>query len=63
MAALYITSMDGGAGKSSLVAALGRKLQAGGRKVGYLKPVCASGGGDRDAECMKRLLGLEEPVE
>jgi len=63
MVALYITSMDGAAGKSALAAALGVKLRARGKKVGYLKAVCASGGGDRDAGCMKGLLGLEEPAE
>ncbi len=63
MAAIYITSMGGAAGKSSLVAALGRKLQANGKKVGFLKPVCGAADEDRDAECMKALLGLEEPVE
>lgn len=63
MAAIYITSMGGAAGKSSLVAALGKKLQANGKKVGFLKPVCGAADEDRDAECMKALLGLEEPAE
>jgi len=64
MAALYVTSMGGAVGKSSLCAGLGRKLQAEGRRVGFLKPVSTrTGGSERDAESMKQLLTLEEPVE
>jgi len=63
MATLYIASMGDAAGKSSLAAALGRKLQARGKKVGYVKALCGPGGGDPDAGCMKQLLGLEETVE
>jgi len=63
MVALYVTSMGEGAGKSSLCAGLGRRLQAQGRRVGFLKPVSTrTDGGDRDAEFMKQLLTLEEPV-
>ena len=64
MSALYVTSMGADVGKSSLCAGLGRKLQAEGRRVGFLKPVSANAGGtDRDAEYMKQILTLEEPVE
>ncbi len=64
MAALYVTSTGEAGGKSSLCAGLGRKLQAEGRRVGFLKPVSTrTDGGDRDAESMKQLLTLEEPVE
>ncbi len=64
MAVLYITSMGEAAGKSALSAGLGRKLQADGKKVGFLKPVCSQlEGSDRDAESMKQLLALEEPIE
>ena len=64
MAALYVTSMGEEAGKSALCAGLGRRLQAEGKKVGYLKPVSIHAErGDRDAELMKQFLNLEEPVE
>ena len=64
MVALYVTSMGEAAGKSSLCAGLGRKLQAEGRRVGFLKPVSTrTDGGDRDAEFMKQLLTLKESVE
>ncbi len=64
MAALYISSTGEAAGKSALCAGLGRKLQADGKKVGFLKPVSsAPDGSDRDAEFMKQLLALDEPVE
>lgn len=64
MVALYVTSMGEAAGKSSLCAGLGRKLRAEGRRVGFLKPVSTrTDGDDRDAEFMKQLLTLEEPVE
>jgi BioD-like phosphotransacetylase family protein len=64
MAALYVASLGEAAGKSALIAGLGRKLQANGKKIGYLKPVSGHiGESDNDAESMKRLLALEEPVE
>jgi len=64
MAALYIAAVGESAGKSTICAGLGRKLQAKGKKVGFLKPVCGSAdGSDKDAEFMKQLLGLDEPVE
>jgi len=61
MAALYVTSTGEAAGRTALCAGLGRKLQAQGRKVGFLKPGAA--GGDGDVEFMKQVLGLEEPVD
>jgi BioD-like phosphotransacetylase family protein len=64
MAALYITSTGEAVGKSTICAGLARKLEADGKKVGFLKPVSsAPDGSDRDAELMKQLLGLEEPVD
>ncbi|MGB3129688.1 MAG: phosphotransacetylase family protein [Dehalococcoidia bacterium] len=64
MVALYITAMGEAAGKSAFCAGLGRMLQAEGKKVGFLKPVSSSTeGSDRDAEFMKQLLALDEPVE
>ena len=64
MVALYVVSTGGAAGKSALCAGLGKKLQAEGKKVGYFKPVSTRpAGSDKDAELMKQLLNLEEPVE
>lgn len=64
MGALFITSMGEAVGKSALCAGIGVKLQANGRKVGFLKPVADHPeGGERDAELIKQLLSLEEPVE
>lgn len=64
MVALYISSMGEAAGKSALCAGLGRKLQSKGKRVGFLKPVSTyPEGSDRDAEFVKQLLSLEEPVE
>jgi BioD-like phosphotransacetylase family protein len=69
MVGLYVTSMGPAAGKSALCAALGRELGAGGKKVGYLKPVATGAAGasagqaDKDAGLMKGVLALDEPVE
>ena len=64
MVGLYVTSMGEAAGKSTICAGLGRELKAGGKKVGFLKPVAKwSGGIDSDARLMKEILDLEEPVE
>ena len=64
MTALYIASWTEGAGKTALCAGIGRHLQDKGKKVGYLKPVAlAEEGTDRDAQFMKQVLELKEPVE
>ncbi|MDY6893758.1 MAG: phosphotransacetylase family protein [Chloroflexota bacterium] len=64
MAALYVVSTEGSAGKSALCAGLGKKLQTDGKKVGYFKPVSNSPDPkDKDAELMRQLLDLKEPVE
>lgn len=69
MIALYITSMGKAVGKSVLCAGLGRKLKAEGKRVGFLKPVAilpeeaSAEVGGKDAEFMKQVLALEEPVE
>ncbi len=64
MVALYVTSMGDGAGNGALCAGLGRRLMADGKKVGFLKPVCASPEGtNRDADIMKQVLDLDDPVE
>ena len=67
MIALYLSSMGEEAGRSALCAALGRIFRANGRKVGYFKPVAVAAekaeASDKDAEFMKQILALEEPVE
>lgn len=62
--ALYVASWGMAAGKTSLCASVGRWLQSSGRKAGYLKPAAiANGGIDKDAQFLKEVLGLTEPVE
>ncbi len=69
MASLYITSMQGGGGKTMLCAGLGKHLKDAGKKVGFFKPVVADiktpdkGAADSDAEFMKRVLALKEPLD
>jgi BioD-like phosphotransacetylase family protein len=67
MKALYITSIETFSGKTAFCLALGRRLRAQRRLVGYLKPLStqprqAPGGViDEDAEFVARALELEEP--
>ena len=64
MTALYIASWTEGAGKTALCAGIGRHLQNRDKKVGYLKPVAlAEAGTDKDAQFMKQVLDLKEPLE
>lgn len=69
MVSLYITSVEEGAGKTTIGAGLGRRLRDGGKKVAFFKPVIGRDSsslaetGENDAWFMKGLLGLEEPVE
>ena len=58
MGALYITSLDRGAGKTGICAGIGQYLLESGRKVGYLKPLSAKGI-DQDVAFMKHILALE----
>jgi len=68
LAALYVTSLPAGAGKTAVCAGLGRHLLADGKKVGFFKPIVADikspaiEATDSDAEFMKHILALEEPV-
>lgn len=65
MKSLYITSVERYSGKTATCLALGRRLQADGHKVGYLKPLSLQPWrvGDRvadeDAAFVKEILGLE----
>jgi len=58
LSALYITSLDRGAGKTGICAGIGQYLLESGRKVGYLKPLSARGI-DRDIGFMKQVLAME----
>ena len=68
--ALYVTSCHRSAGKTAVCLAIGRRLQREGRSVGYFKPVsidpwrmAAGGVYDEDAEFVRRMLSLAEPVK
>ncbi len=69
MIALYVTALEGGSGKTTVCAGLGKHLLSDGKKVGFFKPIIASstsllqGDIDRDAEFMKHLFTLGEPVD
>ena len=63
MAALYVTSLAEGGGKTAVCAGLARHLADDGKKVGFLKPI-TQGDVDSDALLMKDLLSLDEaPVK
>ena len=65
MKSLYITSVERYSGKTATCLALGKRLQADGHKVGYLKPLSLQPWrvGDRiadeDAAFVKEILGLD----
>ena len=66
MKALYVTSLHAFSGKTALCLGLGRRFQADGYEVGYLKPLSTQpfqAGGrltDEDADFVWRTLGLSE---
>jgi BioD-like phosphotransacetylase family protein len=66
LAALYVTSLQAGAGKTAVCAGLAGHLAGGGRKVGYFKPMVADIGvkaaADSDAGFMKGVLNLKDDV-
>lgn len=67
MKSLYVTSVERYSGKTATCLALGKRLQADGYKVSYLKPVSLQpwrvGGrvADEDAAFVKEILELEPP--
>ena len=67
MAALYITSLQAGVGKTTICAGLGKHLLANAKKVGFFKPIIAENlpieGIDSDTLFMKHILTLAEPVD
>ncbi len=66
MKSIYVTSLEKYSGKTAICLALGKRLQADGFKVGYLKPLSlqpwrVSGHiADEDASFVKEVLGLED---
>ena len=67
MAALYVTSLHAGAGKTTVCAGLGRHLLDDGKKVGFFKPLISDikspEAVDSDAEFIKQALALTEPID
>ena len=65
MGALYVTSLEAGAGKTAVCAGIGRRLLADGKKIGFFKPIIGKTkkGADGDAVFLKQIFALEEPVE
>ena len=69
MAALYVTSLQAGVGKTAVCAGLGRHLLGDGKKVGFFKPIVADiktldkVAIDSDAEFIKYVLALDEPID
>jgi BioD-like phosphotransacetylase family protein len=65
MKALYITSIENWSGKTAICLAIGKRLQAQGYKVGYLKPVSYQPAQlegrvvDEDATFVKNVLSLD----
>jgi len=66
--ALYVTSLQVGTGKTAICTGLGRHLLNDDKKVGFFKPIVADitsppvGAVDSDAEFVKHVFALEEPV-
>jgi len=64
LAALYVTSLQAGAGKTAVCAGLARHLDGEGRKVGYFKPMVADisekAAVDSDAVFIRKALRLKE---
>lgn len=66
MKAIYVTSIENFSGKTAVLLGLGKRLQAEGYRVGYLKPLSYEAtqvGGrvvDEDATFVKNVLALEE---
>lgn len=69
MAALYVTSLAKGAGKTTVCAGLGKHFLNDGKKIGYFKPFIddvsnpPTEGIDNDVAFMKYLFALSEPID
>jgi BioD-like phosphotransacetylase family protein len=64
LAALYVTSLKAGVGKTAVCAGLAKHLDGDGRRVGYFKPMVADirekGAVDSDAAFIRKVLRLKE---
>jgi len=65
LVALYVTSLETGAGKTAVCAGLGKHLLADGKKIGFFKPIISEKieGVDSDTVFMKHVFGLKESVK
>jgi uncharacterized protein len=69
MAIVYVASTETFVGKSAICAVLLDHYRSAGRSVGYMKPVSVAvtqteqGALDRDAQLMRELFDLQEPME
>ena len=68
MNALFVTSVEPYSGKTAVCLALGKQLQARGKKIGYLKPMSTQPWrtpqgtlGDEDTGFVRRALGIDIP--
>lgn len=68
MKSLYVTSVEHFSGKTAVCLGLGKRLQADGYRVGYIKPLSLQPWqveghtADEDAGFVKEILGLEAPA-
>jgi len=64
LAALYVTSLKAGVGKTAVCAGLAKHLDGDGRRVGYFKPMVADirekGAVDSDAAFIRKVLRLKD---
>ncbi len=68
MVCLYVTSVEEGAGRTTVGAGLGRHLLEDGKKAGFFKPIFIRseqlpGATERDALFMKQIFSLDDPVD
>jgi len=68
LAALYVTSLTEGTGKTTICTGLAKHYLGDGKKIGFFKPIIADiknppEASDKDAGFIKRILSLEEPLE
>ena len=65
MVALYVTSLEEGAGKTAICAGLGKHLLGKGKKIGFFKPIIVKNieAIDSDAVFIKHIFALEESLD
>lgn len=62
MVTVYVATREKGSGNTSVCSSIGKLVLDAGKKPGYLKPVITAGN-EGDAEVVKNVLSLDEPVE